>query len=80
GSSEAIKQGVMAGLGLAVLSLHSLRLEQAAKKLVVLDVEGFPIKRRWYAVHFEGKKLSLVAQTFLDFILTESYSVLDFDR
>jgi len=79
GSSEAIKQAVMAGLGLAMLSLHSLRLEQAANKLVVLDVEGFPIKRRWYAGHLKGKKLSLVARTFLDFILEESHRVLDFD-
>jgi len=56
-----------------------LRLEQAANKLVVLDVEGFPIKRRWYAGHLKGKKLSLVARTFLDFILEESHRVLDFD-
>ncbi len=77
GSSEAIKQGVMAGLGLAVLSLHSLRLEQAAGKLVVINVEGFPLKRRWYAVHQKGKRLSLVAQTFLDCILTESHELLD---
>lgn len=80
GSSEAIKQGVMAGLGLAILSLHSLRLEQAANKLVVLDVEGFPLKRRWFAVHMKGKKLSLVARTFLDFILAETYNILDFDK
>ncbi len=80
GSSEAIKQGVMAGLGLAVLSLHSLRLEQAAHKLVVLDVEGFPVKRRWYAVHVKGKKLSLVARTFLDHILEESHNILGFDQ
>lgn len=78
GSSEAIKQGVMAGLGLAVLSLHSIGLEQAAKKLVVLNVEGFPLKRRWYAVHLKGKKLSLVARTFLDYILAESHQALDF--
>ncbi|MDH5485192.1 MAG: LysR substrate-binding domain-containing protein [Gammaproteobacteria bacterium] len=80
GSSEAIKQGVMAGLGLAILSLHSLRLEQAAHKLVVLDVEGFPVRRRWYAVHLKGKKLSLVARTFLDYILVESNSILGFDK
>lgn len=80
GSSEAIKQGVMAGLGLAVLSLHSLSLEQAANKLVVLNVEGFPLKRRWYAVHFKGKKLSLVARTFLDYILAESHRVFDVDE
>ncbi len=76
GSSEAIKQAVLAGLGIAVISLHSLRLELNAGKLVVLDVQGFPIKRRWYAVHQKGKRLSLVAQTFLDFILDESHRVL----
>lgn len=71
-SSEAIKQGVMAGLGIAVVSSHSIPLELAANRLVVLDVEGFPIKRRWYAVHLKGKQLSLVARTFLDYILTDS--------
>jgi len=73
GSSEAIKQAVLAGIGIAVISLHSVRLEQTAGKLAVLDVEGFPIRRRWYAVHQKGKRLSLVAQTFLDFILAESH-------
>ncbi|HBE91527.1 MAG TPA: LysR family transcriptional regulator [Gammaproteobacteria bacterium] len=73
GSSEALKQAVMAGLGIAVLSLHSVQLERDVNKLTVLDVEGFPLKRRWYAVHLKGKKLSLVAQTFLDYILQESH-------
>jgi DNA-binding transcriptional LysR family regulator len=76
GSSEALKQAVMAGLGIAVLSLHSVQLERDVNKLTVLDVEGFPLKRRWYAVHLKGKKLSLVARTFLDFILEESHRVL----
>ncbi len=79
-SSEAIKQGVMAGLGVSILSLHSLLLERNAGKLVVLDVEGFPFKRRWYAVHLQGKKLSLVAKTFLDYILTESHRVLEMEQ
>lgn len=70
-SAETIKQGVMAGLGLAVLSLHSLRLELPANKLVILDVEQFPLHRRWYAVHRKGKRLSRAAQTFLDFIQQE---------
>lgn len=76
GSSEALKQAVMAGLGIAVLSLHSVQLERSVNKLTVLDVEGFPLKRRWYAVHLKGRKLSLVARTFLDYILTESHNVL----
>ena len=76
GSSEAIKHAVMAGLGIAVLSLHSVQLERDVNKLTVLDVEGFPLKRRWYAVHLKGRKLSLVSRTFLDFILKESHRVL----
>ncbi len=70
-SSEAIKQGVMAGLGLAVLSLHSLSLELSANKLTILDVKDFPLRRRWYAVHRKGKQLSRAAQTFLDYLQQE---------
>ncbi len=76
GSSEAIKQAVMAGLGISVLSRHSLRLELAGEHIVVLDVDGFPLMRRWYAVHLKGKSLSLAASTFLDFILNESSEIL----
>lgn len=79
GSSEAIKQAVMAGLGVAVLSLYSLKLELDAGKLVLLDVKGFPVRRRWYVVHLKGKKLPLVPQTFLNFILMESDEILDLD-
>ncbi len=76
GSSEALKQAVMAGLGIAALSIHSVQLELEVNKLTILDVEGFPLKRRWYAVHLKGRKLSLVARTFLDYILEESHDVL----
>ena len=76
GSSEALKQAIMAGLGIAFLSLHSVHLECSTNKLVVLDVEGFPLKRRWYAVHLKGKQLSLVARIFLGFILEKSSTVL----
>jgi DNA-binding transcriptional LysR family regulator len=76
GSSEAIKQAVMAGLGISVLSRHSLRLELAGEHIVVLDVDGFPLIRRWYAVHLKRKSLSLAASTFLDFILNESSKIL----
>ena len=69
GSSEAVKQAVIAKLGIAVLSLHSVRHELESKRLCILDVKGFPIKSRWYIVHLKSLQLSLVARTFLDFIL-----------
>lgn len=66
-SNEAIKHAVVGGLGLCVLSLHSLTLHSTDGPLTILDVEGFPILRNWYIVHPKGKDLSLVAKTFLDF-------------
>ena len=76
GSSESIKQGVLAGLGVSVMSLHNMRVELAGGHMAVLDVEGFPLQRQWYAVHLKGKRLSLVARTFLDFLLRDSETVL----
>jgi DNA-binding transcriptional LysR family regulator len=67
GSNEAIKHAVVGGLGISVLSLHTLVLEGVNGPVAVLDVEGFPILRHWYLVHPKGKELSLVARTFLDF-------------
>jgi DNA-binding transcriptional LysR family regulator len=70
-SSEAIKQGVEAGLGLGLLSLHTLEMELALGRLVILDVERFPILRHWYIVHRAGKRFSAVAQAFKQFVLNE---------
>jgi DNA-binding transcriptional LysR family regulator len=75
-SNEAIKQAVQAGLGLGVLSLHTLELELMLKRLVILDVENFPIMRHWYIVHRQGKRFSAVAEAFEQFVLTESQSLL----
>jgi len=76
-SNEAIKHAVASGLGVSVLSLHSLTLEGSDGPVGVLDVEGFPIDRNWYAVYPRGKKLSVIAQSFLDFMLEEGRRVAD---
>ena len=75
-SNEAIKQGVEAGLGLGIVSLHTLGMELALQRLVVLDVVNFPIMRYWYIVYRSGKRLSLVAQAFQKFVMEESEQVL----
>jgi LysR family transcriptional regulator, low CO2-responsive transcriptional regulator len=68
GSNEAIKQAIASGLGLSVLSRHTLNPESANEELTVLDVQGFPIDRQWYVVHLGSKQLSVVASTFLDYL------------
>lgn len=72
GSNEAIKQAVIAGLGLGIASMQTLELELETGRLAVLDVEGFPILRHWYVVHRRGKRLSPVAQAFKDYVLSEA--------
>jgi DNA-binding transcriptional LysR family regulator len=69
GSNEAIKHAIVGGLGLSVLSLHTLTLEGTDGPVAILDIEGFPIMREWYLVYPKGKELSLVAQAFLDYAL-----------
>lgn len=72
GNAEAIKQGVMAGLGISVLSRRNLDLELVSNRITILDVQGFPLVRRWYAAHYQGKRLSLLTRSFLEYILKES--------
>ena len=71
-SNEAIKQAVQAGLGLGILSLHTLEMELTLKRLALLDVESFPIIRKWYIVHRTGKRLSPVATAFKEFLLANA--------
>jgi DNA-binding transcriptional LysR family regulator len=75
-SNEAIKQAVQAGLGLGVLSIHTMEVELMLKRLVVLNVEGFPILRHWYIVHRQGERFSTIAQAFKEFVLAEAQSLL----
>ena len=68
-SNEAIKQSVQVGLGLGVVSAHTVELEFELGRLVTLNVDSFPIMRRWYVVHRKGKRLSAAAKTFKDYVL-----------
>lgn len=70
--NEAIKQGVRAGLGLGIVSTHTIELEVEAGRLVILDVEGFPLVRKWFIIHRHGKRLSPSGQAFKDFLLGDS--------
>jgi LysR family transcriptional regulator, low CO2-responsive transcriptional regulator len=76
-TTEAIKQAVQAGMGLAVVSRHTIALELETRRLAILDVESFPILRHWHVAHRKGKRLSAVAQAFKDFLLGEAEQLLE---
>ena len=69
GSNEAIKQCVIAGLGISVLSFNHLNQEIDAKRIAVLDVEGFPLMRAWYVVYLRDKILSPIAGAFREYLI-----------
>ncbi len=68
-SNETIKQAVIANMGLAFLSLHTAGLELVTGQLVVLDIVGLPIVRRWHIVNLRGKPLSPAAEALRYFVL-----------
>lgn len=75
-NNRAIKHATEEGLGLAIVSVHTLELELKAKTLTIVNAEGFPIYRHWYVVQREGKRLSPIATVFKDYIMQEADKVI----
>ncbi|WP_445424852.1 LysR family transcriptional regulator [Alishewanella sp. HL-SH06] len=65
-TNEAIRLSVSAGLGLAVLSAHTLQLPH--DRLVILPVQGFPLSSHWYLVRHANKRLPPAAVRLQQFI------------
>lgn len=74
-SNEAIKRSVEAGLGLGIVSLHTIELEKELGRLEILDVRSFPIVRQWYIVYRKGKRLSIAAESFKSFVLAKVQTI-----
>ncbi len=70
-SNETIKQAVMAGLGIAFISAHTVATEVESGRLAILDVEGLPIIRHWYMVRRTDKRLLPAALALRQFWATK---------
>ena len=75
-SNETIKQAVMAGMGIALLSRHTIGLELQTGRLAELDVAGLPLMRRWYVVRRAGRFESAASTAFVDFVVASAPGVL----
>jgi LysR family transcriptional regulator for metE and metH len=67
-SNETIKQAVIAGLGIAFISAHTVATELDERRLVTLDVDGLPVVRQWFVLSRKDKVLLPPAQAMLDFL------------
>jgi len=75
-NNRAIKHAVEEGMGLGIVSLHTLEIELKAQSLKVLNVEDFPIFRHWYVVEREGKRLSPIAMVFKEYLMQRAKNAL----
>ncbi|MBD2567055.1 LysR family transcriptional regulator [Anabaena lutea] len=75
GSNEAIKQAIAGGLGISILSRHTLLTDSS--EFSILDVQHFPMKRTWYMVYPSGKQLSIVARTYYEYLLEAAKKIVE---
>jgi len=71
GTNETIKQAVMAEMGIALLSAHTIAAEVETARIAVLDVQGLPMVRRWYVVKRQDKRLLPAARALWDHLVRD---------
>lgn len=76
-SNEAVKQAVIAGLGNSVMPLIGIRNELSNGDLKIIPAVGFPIKSKWHLIWLKEKKLSPVAEAYIDYIRKNKDKVLN---
>jgi DNA-binding transcriptional LysR family regulator len=76
-SNETIKQAVMAGMGVALLSQHTVALERSLGLVAVLDVQGFPVMRSWFVVQRRSLPLLPVQARLRGYVIEEGRRVIE---
>ncbi|MFP4092215.1 MAG: LysR family transcriptional regulator [Cyclobacteriaceae bacterium] len=75
-SNEAVKQAVIAGLGISIMPLIGIHHELLSKQLHILPAPGLPIKTDWRLIWLRNKKLSPVSRAYLSFLRAQKVQVL----
>lgn len=75
GSNEAVKQGVIGGAGVSLISLYGVALELRLGLLTALDLKGLPLIRTWNITYPAGKAIKPATRTFIDYLKLEGRSI-----
>jgi len=68
GNNESIKQMIIAGMGISIVSLQSIELEIRNQLIDILPVQGLPLHHQWYMVTRKNKQNVPLTQAFKSFI------------
>jgi DNA-binding transcriptional LysR family regulator len=71
GSTEAVRQGIKAGIGLSILSAIAIAEDEKQGRLHGLSIEGLELKRNFYLAHHQQRTPSPLCLSFIDFLLAE---------
>lgn len=74
-SNDAIKQSVAEGLGLGIVSIHTVTTELEQGSLKIIDATGFPLRRSWYLVQRKGRRLSPLSERFKTYIIDQAQGI-----
>ena len=66
--TEAIKQSVMAGFGVAFVSIYAVRGEVATGRLCVARLRGLRVQRHFHVIHHESRRVTASARAFMDLL------------
>ena len=75
-SNEAVKQAVIAGLGASIMPIIGVKNELLKKELQVVPIKDFPIESTWYLIYLKNKKLTNIAQNYVEFIQKEKNRII----
>ena len=74
-SNEAVKQAIIAGMGVSIMPIIGIKNELASGKLEVIPIKGLPIITTWSLIWLKEKKLSAIAQAYIDFLKLHKESI-----
>ena len=74
-SNEAIKQAVVADIGVSIVSLLSIKNELSQNEIKIIPTKGLPLQSTWKLIYLKKKELSPVAAAFLAYVASEKESV-----
>ncbi len=74
-SNEALKQSLIAGLGYSIMPLIGIKNALESKELEIIPFKGLPIISQWNLIWLKAKKLSPVAQAYLDYLIREKTAI-----
>jgi DNA-binding transcriptional LysR family regulator len=74
GSTEAVRQGIKAGIGASIISSRAVAEDLERGSIAVVNIGGLHIERPFYLVTHKKRHLSPIAKTFKDFVLSSNSS------